>query len=222
MNADGSDQILLTDPSFKNFDPTWSPDGKKIAFTSTRERMSQIYIMNADGSNQTPLTHDSANNKEPAWSPDGKKIAFVSDREGKDRIYVMNADGTGQIRLLSKPSGSYKDASPAWSPDGEKIVFCRSTGGLYGKYNIYVMNLDGTCETCLIDQSADDYVCSPDGDKNDYDPAWSPDGQRIIFASTRNGIENIYVMNADGTNQTRLTHSQGNDTSPAWSPYIRS
>ena len=79
--------------------PAWSPDGRKIAFTSERDGNSEIYLMNADGSGQRSLTLNLAYDGDPAWSPDGQKITFVSNRDGRYAVYVMNADGSGQRSL---------------------------------------------------------------------------------------------------------------------------
>src|SRR5919108_1384799 len=117
MNSDGNDQTRLTDNSASDGDPSWSPDGEKIAFDSTidEDGNRDIYIMNADdGSGQTRLTDDPAFDTDPSWSPDGTKIAFSSNREDDNsEIYIMNSDGSGQTRLTDN---SADDFSPSWSP----------------------------------------------------------------------------------------------------------
>jgi Tol biopolymer transport system component len=138
MNADGTEQVQLTkDPSYE-LEPSWSPDGAKIAFISDRNGQNfDIYVMNADGSNVMQLTNDSANEFGPAWSPDGKQIVFNSDRNGNVQLFMMNIDGTNLVQLTQDTSNSaYAD----WSPDGTRIVFesDRDTGDA----NIYVMNAD--------------------------------------------------------------------------------
>src|SRR5215210_2216234 len=109
MNAaDGSNQTRLTSVNASDSDPSWSPDGTKIAFNTNRDSTEQenfqnqeIYVMNAaDGSNQTRLTYSTAWDSLPTWSPDGTKIAFYSERDVRGDIYIMNAaDGSNQTRL---------------------------------------------------------------------------------------------------------------------------
>jgi len=209
MNADGSDQVSLTDSSGYNLNPAWSPDGRKIAFESFRDGNPEIYVMNADGSNQTRLTYDEAADNQPAWSPDGSKIAFVSYRDGDYEIYVMDADGSGQTRLSNRPG---VDRDPAWSPDGSKIAF---TSERDGNPEIYVMNADGSSQTRLTYSAG-----LPDQAwlGIDQDPAWSPDGSKIAFTSYRDGDTAVFVMNADGSAQTRLSEENTSDFGPAWSP----
>jgi hypothetical protein len=150
MNADGSGQTRLTDNNAQDFEPSWSPDGTKIAFTSDRDGNYQIYVMNADGSGQTRLT-DTGGNSYPSWSPDGTKIAFESTRDGNGEIYVMNADGSGQTRLTDNNA---QDAHPSWSPDGTKIAFFSDRNDDFGE--IYVMNADGSGQTNVSNNPGQD------------------------------------------------------------------
>ena len=110
MNADGSGQRWLTLNVARDTDPVWSPDGRKIAFTSKRDGTWDVHLMNADGSRLRNLTRNPAHDAAPAWSPDGRKIAF--GRAGE--IYVMNADGSGQRNLTRTPKAD--EFSFAWSP----------------------------------------------------------------------------------------------------------
>jgi Tol biopolymer transport system component len=113
MNADGSGLKKLTYSYAFDGSPSWSPDGKKIAFWSKRGGNPDVYIMNADGSERSNLTNNPAYEGPPSWSPDGKKIVFCSYRDKNREIYVMNADGSGQKRLTNNPA---MDQRPSWSP----------------------------------------------------------------------------------------------------------
>jgi TolB protein len=89
MNADGSDVKRLTNHPSLDTHPAWSPEGKRIAFTSNRDGNYEIYVMNADGTGLRNLTRHRAQDNFAAWSPDGKKIAFISNRHGGHDVYLM-------------------------------------------------------------------------------------------------------------------------------------
>jgi WD40 repeat protein len=143
MNADGSEQINLTNNPAADEAPVWSPDGTRIAFLSDRNGNREIYVMKADGSEQTNLTNHPSDHWGFAWSPDGTRIAFTSDRDGNYEIYVMGVEGSGVTRLTDSPAG---DVLPTWSPDGTRIAFQSDRDG---KPEIYVMNADGLEQTNL-------------------------------------------------------------------------
>ncbi|UCE98516.1 MAG: PD40 domain-containing protein [Dehalococcoidia bacterium] len=220
MNADGSNVTRLTNNLGSEYYPTWSPDGSQILFYyrtgyASADYNWDIYVMNADGSNLTNLTDNPAGNYKPVWSPDGSQILFYSNRDGNEEIYVMNADGSNQTRLTNNPSYDHKN--PIWSNDGSRIAFEVTWGEFptdQDNREIYVMNADGSNQIRLTDNSAfDGYL------------AWSPDDSMIAFASERDGSDNltykgdakeIYVMNADGTNQIGLTDNSTYDNHPVW------
>ncbi|MEI9476853.1 MAG: S-layer homology domain-containing protein [Deltaproteobacteria bacterium] len=203
MNVDGTGQTRLTNNPAADMNPSFSPDGAKIAFDSGRDGGSgEIYIMNADGTGQTRLTNNKAHDGSPSFSPDGTKIAFMSNRDGNYEIYTMNADGTGQTRLTNNLAS---DGLPSFSPVGSKITFHSNRDG---NYEIYIMNADGTEQTRLTNNQAHDTGAS-----------FSPDGSKIAFNSDRDGGNGeIYIMNVDGTGQTRLTNNQAHDTGASFSP----
>jgi TolB protein len=225
-NADGTNVVRLTNagnaPSGTNtnYGATWSPDGAKIAFTSSRSGNSDIWVMNADGSNPVNLTANSPLfDFDPAWSPDGTKIAFGSQRDASSTtgdvargfdIYTMNPDGSNVTRLTNN---QVPDFSPSWSPLGDKLVFARrDINDQTGAQNsdVYTMNADGTGQTNITNHPS-----------SDFDPSWSPDGTRIAFATYREAFQNsnseIYMMDADGSFPTRVTNTPGfEEREPDW------
>lgn len=201
MGVNGNNHVRLTNNSFEDWRPVWSPDGTRIAFHSTRDGNVEIYVMNSDGSNQTRLTSNSYDDLKPTWSPDGRQIAFSSNRDGNYEIYTMNADGSSQVRLTNN---AYEDIDPSWSSDGRKLTFVSERDG---NAEIYVMDANGLDQRRLTNNSS-----------VDMDPAWSPSGTKIAFRSARDGNDEIYVMDANGNNQTRLTNNTSKDWRPAWSP----
>ena len=118
--------------------PSFAPDGSRIAFSLSDIGGHQIVSVNLRGEDLKPLTKAVGMNAWPAYSPDGRKIAFGSSRSGDFEIYVMNADGSDVVALTHSPG---LDARPAWSPDGKRIAF---TSNRDGNYEIYVMNADGS------------------------------------------------------------------------------
>ena len=194
----------LTDDAGWDASPSWSPDGRKIAFVSNRDGNLDIYVMGADGSNPTRLTAEDYNTS-PSWSPDGTQIAFSSARaESGTAIFVMGSDGNARTRLTDWGNND----SPSWSPDGTRIAFA-STPTPRANLEIYTMGADGCARMRLTDTAWNE------------SPSWSPDGTQIAFASNRGTGEvakfDIYVMGADGGKPTRLT-DRGNNRSPSWSP----
>jgi Tol biopolymer transport system component len=207
MRANGTQQRNLTrNPGYDDL-AAWSPDAKKIAFTTNRNGNDEIYVMNADGTRQTRLTHSARADYSPSWSADGRRIVFWSNRDVNNEIYVMNADGSDQTRLTNDPAS---DHSPSWGPDGT-IVFVSNRVGP-GRTALYTMNADGSNQRQLT---------PPEVDWNEARPVWSRDGTRIAFVSSRDlPFDNteIYEMNADGSGETRITRSPQRDDWPTWSP----
>ena len=211
MDVDGGNaQNLTNDPHDDRF-PSWSPDGKQIAFTSERDGNYEIYVMDADGRNAQNLTNNPHGDRNPAWSPNGESIAFSARREGHFEnnlditfeIYVMDADGGNEQRLTDNRKNDWE---PSWSPDGNRIAFASDRKGDLNNFEIYVMDADGGNQHKLTNHRA-----------WDGDPSWSPNSERIVFWSKRDGNAEIYVMEADGGNLLNLTNNNRHfDTQPAW------
>ncbi len=186
--------------------PTPPPgSGPRIVYASGLP--SRIHVINVDGSGDTPISNSGGNDTNPAWSPDGTRIAFSTPYKTGIGIAVMNADGSG-IQVLTTEDSPLNYA-PAWSPDGSRIVFVYSSGD-----GIDIINADGSGRQRLVTRIA--------GESYGH-LSWSPDGSRIAFESTRprdNGHvrEEIWVMNADGSNFVRLTTNEVEDHHPDWSP----
>jgi TolB protein len=177
IDADGSGRKTLIPHLAFEESPRWSPDGRLVAWVSTRDKDQNIYVIGADGKNPRRLTSDLAPDNNPSWSPDGRQIAFCSGRAGNLQIFAMNADGGNVRRLTHQPRMDYW---PVWSPDGKRIAF---TSNRDGNYEIYAMNADGTGQRNLTGHPAQDNYAT-----------WSPDGRRLAFISNRGGGYGIYVM----------------------------
>lgn len=247
INPDGSGSRALTSltaAGASSASPAWSPDGSKIAYESFRALDGSnasipavnIWVMNADGSGNTPLTRLTAqpvSSIHSAWSPDGSKIAFDSTRAldgtnsaiGVPNVWVVKSDGSGAVPLTKLTAAMASSVLPAWSPDGTMIAFVSAraldgTNSPIAVRNVWIMNSDGSNQHPLTQLTA----------AGSSDIAWSPDGARIAFVSTRSldgtdtagNAANLWVMNADGSGATPLTHLTNlynmTTEAPEWSP----
>lgn len=234
MAPNGSERRRLTEVEPPENDaagsgsPSWSPDGTHIAFAAQigtleeDQRLTEIYVMRADGTDVRRLTTNEALDGSPSWSPDGQRIAFTRVTEpgsasARSGIVVMDADGGNEVQITRAALPNF-DLSPAWSPDGSQIAFTRAAPSPRSD-----------------DAGAGIYVVSPEGGEprkltdDGIDADWSPDGTRMAFTSYRDrfgrtcfhecGISGeIYVLDIESGETERLTESEANDGSPAWSP----
>lgn len=145
---------ITNTPAAIDDDPDWSPDGRKIVYTShaatddpVNSASAEVYVIDADGTGSpTRLTNNTEEERAPSWSPDGKRIVFSCRRGGPDfELCVMNANGTGQLQLTDN---NVPDLTASWSPDGKRIVFHRRVGGR-GQFQLFSVNPDGTGEVQL-------------------------------------------------------------------------
>ena len=203
MDGAGGHQRQLTSNSVADLEPTWSPDGSKIAWARWSDYPfnvgpADIWVMNADGTDQHPLTnlHDDINT--PTWSPDGTRIAFTRNY----RIWVINADGTG-LHPVS-PEGSF-DFDPDWSPDGRKIAF--SSRGAGSTFDLFTMRPNGTARHQLTHTTR----------VSEYDAAWSPDGRWIAYSADDQRTQwHVAVMPARASRGFVVVSKYS--LSPDWSP----
>lgn len=207
MNIDGTGRTRLT-RDIRYF--SWSPDGTYVAFASDRDhlrelragrdsrRYLELYVMKSDGSNPVRLTDDDVElSRDGPLMWVGEKIAFNASDVGI-AMYLINPDGTGLERF---PDRGF--------PRADNLSFCQEENLVVFVYSqdIYVKDLDEAIVTRITD--------TPSVEKQ---PDWSPDCQRIVFLSDRDGNDEIYTMKRDGSQQTRLTETDFNEHAPSWSP----
>ncbi len=240
---DGANQRRITVNRALNITPTWSPDGKAIAYTSYARGFPTLFIsMIFEGKRLEP-TSGGTQNWLPAWSPDGSKIAFTSSRDGNAELYVMNRDGSGVRRLTSNPM---IDTTPTWSPTGAQIAFTSDRSGSPAIYvmgadglNLRRISTDGYCDRATWSPAPFNelaFVCrtGPGYDIKIYDfaesatrqitfgegsnesPAYAPNGRHIAFTSTRAGKVQIFTVGRDGKGLRQITKI-GNNFTPDWS-----
>ena len=195
MKPSGKDRVRLAKGNVS--EPSVSPDARHVLFTRDPNHTSgveDIWVMRANGSHRKQLTSGKGNDSGPTFSPDGRRIAF--SRSGT--LWIMDADGTHQHKLAHDRGGLY-DA--AFAPGGRTLVADGAGRGLFS-----VRLRDGHLEQLT--------------DGRDYDPDFSPDGERIVFDAYRDTTETteLYVANADGSEVTRLTDDEHSDNGPVFSP----
>jgi dipeptidyl aminopeptidase/acylaminoacyl peptidase len=187
MNADGTSQINLSNGAAADYQPSWSPDGAKIAFASERDHAGApgIYVMNSNGSAQTRLTFSSevVRDEQPVWSRDATKLAFVSTRDGNKEIYLMNANGSNPVRLTTTLEN---DDSPYWSADGTKIVFRsdRERDAYDPTAQLWTMNTDGSNQALIAGNEF-----------GDYSPSWNTSGNQSPVASSGGPYGGVVAQN---------------------------
>jgi TolB protein len=193
---------LLANFRGSNSAPAWSPDGKMIAITLSRDGNSQIYAMESSGGNEPRrLSQSSGIDTEPVYSPDGKSIYFVSDRGGAPQVYRMPAGGEGAGRAERVTfSGNY-NISPAVSPDGKKLAFVSRVSG---NFRLHVMDLGAQGATALTDTSADER------------PSFAPNSKLILYATRQGGKEALMTSTLDGRIKARLSTQGGDIREPHW------
>ena len=216
MRADGSSVRRVTTPvtnpdgiASSDFVPAWSPSGTQLAFASNRAGGEpDIWRVDLDGTHLTRLTRTPVftGDFNPTWSPDGRWIWFDSDRVGvfNREIYRMRPDGTDVRRMTT--TADVDDGAPDVSPDGRTVVFTsmRANGG----QDLFTMKADGTGVRPLG---------TPTADRDEVFPAWNATGTRVLywrFSSIDEPTEDIWVIDADGTDRRRLTGGSANNSEP--------
>jgi TolB protein len=198
---DGANVRPITQNQSINISPAWTPDNKKIAFTSYLKRNPDLYLIDLDGKALQRFSYSPGLNASPSWAPDGKEIALMMGMDGKSEIVLIDANGKNPKKLTESHGN---EASPSWSPDGKRIAFVSDRSG---SPQIYVMGRDGSNARRLTFEG--NYNTSP---------AWSPKGDRIAFCGRAGGRFEVFVIRPDGTGLQKLTSNSGHNEKPSWSP----
>ena len=183
--------VEMVDLRWSDVDPTWSPDGEKIAVSSNRFGDFELLVLDGRGSVLDQLTDNDTSDGQPSWSPKGDQIAFTSDRTDNVEVFVMRPDGTQVEQLTDSPG---EDWQPAWSPDSQFLAFASNRRG---NWDIFVMRADGTRPEQLTNDPS-----------SDLEPVWSPDGQRLAITSNRLGDLGVFLVDVP-EGRARFTGQDG-------------
>ena len=186
-----------------NSAPAWSPDGRNIAVTLSRDGGSQLYVIDSEGRGDARrLTQSNGIDTEAAYSANGQSIYFVSDRGGSPQIYRMPANGGNAERVTF--NGSY-NISPAPSPDGRFLAYISKIGA---SYKLHVLDLTSGAVSAITNTWSDER------------PSFSPNSKLILFASKQDGREVLMTTTVDGKVKTKLASPGGDIREPSWGPKI--
>lgn len=203
MDWDGWAPTAITRSS-QNILPTWSPTAAEIAFTSFVNGKPDLFIVPSSGGKPRLLSARPGLNMGAAWSPDGSKIAVTLSQDGNSEIYLLSTSGQ-ILKRLTNDRGI--DTSPSWSPDGARLAFVSDR---YGNPQIWVMAADGSGQRKLTHR----------GNYN-QEPSWCPraDTPQIAFSARDEKMAtDIFTVNPDSEQYTRVTEGHGSSVRPTWSP----
>lgn len=245
VDYDGANPRRITASRHLNNAPTWSPDGRALAYTSWRTGFPDIWIsriFEATAVTNPAKGTPNAHNYLGVFSPDGTRFAFTSNRDGNPEIYVMNVDGSNVRRITNHPA---IDVTPTWSPTGTQIAFTSERGG---PPSLYIVGADGVGLRRVTFENSDRATWSPAprneiaytartgpgydlkvlnlatnatrqltfGEGTNESPVWSPNGRHLAFTSTRAGRAHIFTVDYDGQNLRQITR-EGNNQQAHWS-----
>jgi Tol biopolymer transport system component len=201
LRVDGSNFVRVTNNSFWDLYPSWSPDDSRIAFLTWRENDLDIYVINVNGTNEIKLYDSGSHDADIHWIKN--RIVFTSHSQ----IWSIKDDGTDPLQITDPPNAGqwgnanlpFGDYDPRLSPDGSKVVFERLLNDTspHGNYDIFVINSDGAEETRLTSTGYSQGLAS-----------WSHSGEKIVYIVAAIGTEgryDIYLMNSDGTSNRNIT-----------------
>ncbi len=243
-DADGYNPIPVLHSPAPLMSPSWSPDGKQLAYVSFERHRSEIYIHDLATRQRDLVASSQGLNSAPAWSQDGRRMALVLSKDGNPEIYILNIKDKTLYRVTNNPA---IDTEPSWMPGGTQLVFTSDRGGkpqIYqvsvnggkskrltfeGDYNAHgVVSPDGRFLTMVTGQGSRFRIAVQNLSNNelriltdtrlDESPSFAPNGAIIVYATEVGNRGVLAMVSLDGAVRQRLTQTEGDAREPAWGP----